>query len=170
MPKKVFLVFLFCCPLTQSIFAIESDFKEPIQFTANNTYLNYHQSRFSSSGNIKITQGTILIHASHASGSLRNGQPYQIKLSGNPVRFQQKLSIEQGMVYGKANSITYSSTTAEILLTGNASITRDDGSSLSAETIRYNLTIGDTEAKGTADNRVKIVIPPQKNIQIKSMR
>lgn len=162
MLKQTSLVLLFCT-LTQSTFALESDFNEPIFYQADNTSLNSNQSTFSSSGNIQISQGTILIQASNASGSLKNGQPHQITFTGNPVKFQQKLSTEKGMVYGQANSIIYSSTSAEILLKGNASIRQQNGSSLSGETLRYNLTMGDVEAKGSSKSRVQIIIPPQQN-------
>lgn len=164
-----FLALTLCC---QSAFSLESDFKQPIYFEAENSSFNYNQGIFSSSGGVRISQGTILIQAANAKGSLKNGQPYQITLSGNPVKFQQKVSEERGLTQGQANSILYDSTSSEITLKGNASIKQADGSSLSAETLRYNLTVGDIEAKGSSNSnkRVKIVIPPQKNIQVRPLQ
>lgn len=165
MLKRLYITFLIITP-TPLAFAIESDFKQPIYFQSDSALLNTNQNTFKASG-VQISQGTILIQASSASGSLRNGQPYQVTLTGNPVKFQQKLSSEKGMVYGKANSINYSSTSTEIVLKGNASITQDDGTSLSGETLRYNLTMGDIEAKGSSNKRLQMIIPPQKNVNKK---
>jgi len=153
----------------QSIFAIDSDFTQPIYFQAENSIFNYNKNTVTASGSVQISQGSILIQASNATGSLRNGQPYQITLTGNPVKFQQRLNQGNGMVYGKANSISYSSTSSEIVLKGKASIIQDNGSSLSGETLRYNLTMGDIEAKGSPNRRVQIIIPPQKNTKIKPL-
>ncbi|EPH36090.1 LptA, protein essential for LPS transport across the periplasm [Acinetobacter gyllenbergii CIP 110306 = MTCC 11365] len=86
-------------------------------------------------------------------GTLSNGQPHQITLTGNPVKFQQKVSEAKGMVYGKANQVDYSTSATEIVLIGNASMIME-GSSISAETLRYNLTIGDIEAHGVPNKRV----------------
>nr|WP_252358063.1 LptA/OstA family protein [Acinetobacter proteolyticus] len=46
----------------------------------------------------------------------------------------------------KADRIDYSTSATEIILKGNASVIMD-GSSISAETLRYNLTVGDIELK-----------------------
>lgn len=164
MLKKI--IFINISLLAQSIWALESDFKQSIYFQANQSQFNHYQATFSASGDIKISQGTILIQASSANGSLRDGMPYQITLKGNPVKFQQQL--DNGMVYGTANTILYNSTSSEISLKGNAQI-KQQGAHLSGETLRYNLTLGDVEAKGSATKRVQIIIPPQKDLKIKKL-
>ena len=163
--KKILLVSLLTIQI-QTVFALDSDFTQPIYFESESTYLNTNKNTFSAS-NVQISQGTILIQASNASGSLRNGQPYQVTLTGNPVKFQQKLNAEKGMVYGRANSVSYSSASSEIVLKGNASIIQDNGTRLAGETLRYNLTMGDVEAKGGPNNRVQIIIPPKKEVSKK---
>lgn len=149
------------------IYALESDFQQSIYIEATDTLYSPNQSSFSAS-NIQIKQGTIDIQAAKAIGTLKNGQPYQLTLMGSPVRFQQKVSEEKGMVYGKANRVEYNTSATEIVLKGNASIIMD-GSSISGETLRYNLTIGDVEARGSSNKRVQMVIPPQKNVKMKPL-
>lgn len=150
-----------------SISAIESDFQQSIYLEAENTHYSPNQNTFSAS-NIQIKQGTIVVQAAKAMGTLSNGQPHQITLTGNPVKFQQKVSEAKGMVYGKANQVDYSTSATEIVLIGNASMIME-GSSISAETLRYNLTIGDIEAHGVPNKRVQMIIPPQKNVQMKPL-
>ncbi|WP_436897685.1 lipopolysaccharide transport periplasmic protein LptA [Acinetobacter gyllenbergii] len=166
MMKKIFLMtsVLITC---SSIFAIESDFQQSIYLDAENTRYSPNQNTFSAA-NIQIRQGTIDIHAAKAIGTLRNGQPHQITLTGSPVKFQQKVSEAKGMVYAKADRIDYSTSATEIILKGNASVIMD-GSSISAETLRYNLTVGDIEAQGVPNKRVQMIIPPQKNVQMKPL-
>ncbi len=150
------------------VYALESDFQQSIYIEAADTLYSPNQSTFSAS-NIQIKQGTIDIQAAKAIGTLKNGQPYQLTLTGSPVRFQQKVSEEKGMVYGKANRVEYNTTATEIVLKGNASIIMD-GSSISGETLRYNLTIGDVEARGSSNKRVQMVLPPQKNVEMKPLK
>lgn len=150
------------------VYALESDFQQSIYIEAADTFYSPNQSTFSAS-NIQIKQGTIDIQAAKAIGTLKNGQPYQLTLTGSPVRFQQKVSEEKGMVYGKANRVEYNTTATEIVLKGNASIIMD-GSSISGETLRYNLTIGDVEARGSSNKRVQMVLPPQKNVEMKPLK
>ncbi|MCH7313342.1 lipopolysaccharide transport periplasmic protein LptA [Acinetobacter sp. ANC 3882] len=150
------------------VYAIESDFQQSIHIAAENTLFSPNQNSFSAS-NIQIKQGTIDIQAAKAIGTLKNGQPDQLTLTGSPVRFQQKVSEEKGMVYGKANRVDYSTSATEIVLKGNASIIMD-GSSISGETLRYNLTVGDVEARGSSNKRVQIVIPPQKKVEMKPLK
>lgn len=149
------------------VYALESDFQQSIYIAAENTLYSPNQNSFSAS-NIQIKQGTIDIQAAKAIGTLKNGQPYQLTLTGSPVRFQQKVNEEKGMVYGKANRIEYNTSATEIVLKGDASIIMD-GSSISGETLRYNLTMGDVEARGSSNKRVQMVIPPQKNVQMKPL-
>ncbi|ENX43361.1 lipopolysaccharide transport periplasmic protein LptA [Acinetobacter sp. NIPH 2100] len=148
--------------------AIESDFQQSIHIAAENTLYSPNQNSFSAS-NIQIKQGTIDIQAAKAIGTMKNGQPDQLTLTGSPVRFQQKVSEEKGMVYGKANRVDYNTSATEIVLKGNASILMD-GSSISGETLRYNLTIGDVEARGSSNKRVQIIIPPQRKVEMKPLK
>ncbi|NNP74475.1 lipopolysaccharide transport periplasmic protein LptA [Acinetobacter sp. Ac_3412] len=165
MKKIVSITSILMC--STHIYALESDFQQSIYIEATDTLYSPNQSSFSAS-NIQIKQGTINIQAAKAIGTLKNGQPYQLTLMGSPVRFQQKVSEEKGMVYGKANRVEYNTSATEIVLKGNASIIMD-GSSISGETLRYNLTIGDVEARGSSNKRVQMVIPPQKNVQMKPL-
>ncbi|ENV07728.1 lipopolysaccharide transport periplasmic protein LptA [Acinetobacter higginsii] len=165
MKKIVSITSILMC--STHIYALESDFQQSIYIEATDTLYSPNQSSFSAS-NIQIKQGTIDIQAAKAIGTLKNGQPYQLTLMGSPVRFQQKVSEEKGMVYGKANRVEYNTSATEIVLKGNASIIMD-GSSISGETLRYNLTIGDVEARGSSNKRVQMVIPPQKNVQMKPL-
>jgi len=166
MKKIVSITSILMC--STYVYALESDFQQSIYIEAADTLYSPNQSTFSAS-NIQIKQGTIDIQAAKAIGTLKNGQPYQLTLTGSPVRFQQKVSEEKGMVYGKANRVEYNTTATEIVLKGNASIIRD-GSSISGETLRYNLTIGDVEARGSLNKRVQMVLPPQKNVEMKPLK
>ncbi|MCH7389673.1 lipopolysaccharide transport periplasmic protein LptA [Acinetobacter dispersus] len=166
MKKIVSITSILMC--STYVYALESDFQQSIYIEAADTLYSPNQSTFSAS-NIQIKQGTIDIQAAKAIGTLKNGQPYQLTLTGSPVRFQQKVSEEKGMVYGKANRVEYNTTATEIVLKGNASIIMD-GSSISGETLRYNLTIGDVEARGSSNKRVQMVLPPQKNVEMKPLK
>ncbi|NIE95503.1 lipopolysaccharide transport periplasmic protein LptA [Acinetobacter sp. Tr-809] len=166
MIKKCFpIISILMC--STPVFAMESDFQQSIYIEAENTHYSPNQSTFTAS-NIQIKQGTIDIQAAKAIGTLRNGQPYQLTLTGSPVKFQQKVSEAKGMAYGKANRVEYTTTATEIVLKGNASMILD-GSSISGDTLRYNLTIGDIEAQGTSNKRVQIIIPPQKKVEMKPL-
>ncbi|MCP5773806.1 lipopolysaccharide transport periplasmic protein LptA, partial [Klebsiella pneumoniae] len=118
------------------------------------------------SGNVIIEQGTMKLQANSIVANLNNKRQISlITATGSPTQFQQKVDASKGLTKGQAQKIVYNAETGIITLSGNA-LLQQDGASIRGATLKYSMNKGDVEAIGTpnktgsAEGRVKIVIPP----------
>lgn len=109
-------------------------------------------------GNVEIDQGSLSIRAERATVERRAGDIARIVLEGSPVRMDQRTDRGEP-VNATAARIVYTPTDEIILLSGGAQVMQPRGT-LSAETIRYNMTTGSVDAGGDG-GRVRTVIQPR---------
>ena len=110
------------------------------------------------SGNVEITQGSLVVNAATATVERRGGDLQRIVLEGSPVRIRQQN--ERGeTVDAQAARVTYAPDDEIMLLAGDARVAQERGD-LQAETIRYNLDTGTIDSGGDG-SRVQMTIQPK---------
>lgn len=113
-------------------------------------------------GNVRITQGTLLITAGQATISRNEGEIRRVVLDGTPATMQQ--DNDQGVTM-KANAtrIDYDVTGETVVLTGNVAV--DQGAdTLRGERITYDLKNGRLNASGEGSGergRIRMTIQPR---------
>lgn len=143
--------------------ALPSDQSQPVSLEADRATYNERTGITTYTGNVLITQGSIRIEADSIVVNLTRERSIKDAVAkGRPARFQQQISSDKGIARGEGQAITYDAEAGILTLTGNALLTQD-GAKFSGNSIRYSITQGDVEAQGNAQNRVKIVIPPNQN-------
>jgi lipopolysaccharide export system protein LptA len=109
-------------------------------------------------GNVRITQGSLVIAADLATVERRGGEIARIVLEGAPVRMDQ-LTDRGEPVNATAARVTYTPTDEVLLLSGGAQVAQPRGT-MASETIRYNLDTGTVNSGGDG-NRVRMTIQPK---------
>ena len=113
------------------------------------------------SGNVIMTQGSLLIKASHITLLSKNKQVEELIATGEPAHFQQQSDPNQQPVKARANTIEYRLPDDIATFIGNAHI-EQDGTIVSGEQIDYY--IGKEQVKatgnGNATSRVQMIFEP----------
>lgn len=155
----------------QSAYALDSDFDQPLYLDGESGSYNQKAGTMTYEGNVTVTQGTIKIAADKMTAQLnKDGSIDKITTTGRPVKFQQKPKPTEGIIYGEATQVVYDAQQSLLIMTGKAKILQD-GASFTGETLRYSMSKGDIEAKGGTQQRMQIIIPPNKtrvNSSVKS--
>lgn len=109
-------------------------------------------------GNVKITQGTLIINAAKADIKRADGDISFVTLTGSQATLKQEL--DDGSPFnGRANRIEYDMPKDTIVLTGNAYVDKN-GDTIKSERIVYNSKTGQVESGGTG-GRVNIRMQPK---------
>lgn len=161
---------LLLCLLMQHAYALPSDSSQPVRLTADKATFNENTGVTEYIGNVSISQGSLLMRANRLTVNLNSdGSIKSAQATGSPARMQQQLSANKGLSKGEAAAISYDAKTGIILLTGNASL-KQDGASITGARIRYSLSAGDFEAKGSGSSQVELIIPPNPKTNPLSVR
>jgi lipopolysaccharide export system protein LptA len=162
--KSIFTALCCCVVLSVGrVYALPSDQNQPVSLEADRATYNERTGVTTYTGNVLITQGSIRIEADSIVVNLTADRSIKdATAKGRPARFQQQISSDKGIARGEGQTINYDAAGGILALTGNALLTQD-GARFSGNSIRYSINQGDVEATGSGSNRVKIVIPPNKN-------
>ena len=139
-------------------FANPADRSKPINISADTSEYDEKAGTQLLSGNVEISQGSMVIKADRIKVELRNNTLYKITGSGSPIRFQQ-LSENNELMRGQSRQISYNTETSEITFTGNAEFERP-GQKFSGHNIDYNMADLTFKAAGNEKGRVSIVLQP----------
>lgn len=159
------IVFSFCSVLwvilwTPVAYALDSDRDAPVNLEADQATYNQKTGVTVYKGNVIVTQGTIRVEADNVVAILDADRTIKnVTATGKPARFQQRISLDKGIVYGNGDQLYYDATTSQLTLTGQAHLSQD-GSSFNSNILRYGMTQGDIEGNGNSQQRVQMVIPP----------
>lgn len=146
--------------LSQPAVALKSDRQQLLNVDADSLDAGLDDSRAVLKGNVRITQGTLVIEAAEA--TLTQGAQQETKrvlLSGAPVTLEQDLD-EGGRLKASANRVDYDVTAETIVLTGSANVSQPRGD-LSGDTIVYNTATGKLNATSVAGGRVHLKVQPK---------
>jgi len=146
--------------LAQPAFALKSDRQQLLNVDADSLDAGLDDNRAVLKGNVRITQGTLVIEAAEA--TLTQGEQQETRrvlLSGAPVTLEQDLD-EGGRLKASANRVDYDVTAETIVLTGAANVSQPRGD-LSGDTIVYNTANGKLNATSVAGGRVHLKVQPK---------
>ncbi|MBX9399766.1 lipopolysaccharide transport periplasmic protein LptA [Lysobacter sp. BMK333-48F3] len=141
-------------------FARSSDRSQPMDAGANssNCSISNDSGPCVLTGDVKITQGTLIINAAKADIKRAGGEPSFVTLTGSQATLKQEL--DDGSPFnGRANKIEYDIPKDTIVLTGNAYVDKN-GDTIKSERIVYNSKTGQVESGGTG-GRVNIRMLPK---------
>ncbi|KAB8316094.1 lipopolysaccharide transport periplasmic protein LptA [Tolypothrix campylonemoides VB511288] len=111
-------------------------------------------------GDVRIVQGTLKINAATADLKRAGGDIQRVLLTGGPVRMEQQLDSGE-LVRANSSTVDYSLRTDTVVFTGNATLSKPDGS-VSGERIVYNMATGQIQAGGNGTSeRVKLRFLPK---------
>ncbi|RLV60268.1 lipopolysaccharide transport periplasmic protein LptA [Parashewanella curva] len=151
-----------CTMMTFSAVAKQDDLKQDLSISAKSQAGDLKNNKLSYFGNVKITQGSIKIHADEMSAVSDEKSGHKVFVAkGKPATFSQILdSGELGTA--SAYNIRYDSISGDLVLKGGAELDIG-GSKMKAETIRYNIENQHVTAASSGDgnDRVQTIIPAE---------
>ncbi|MEM8562688.1 MAG: lipopolysaccharide transport periplasmic protein LptA [Pseudomonadota bacterium] len=143
--------------------ALPGDRDQPIRITADTAIRDEKQGFTVYSGNVHMIQGSLDIVADELTIYHETQEADKIVAVGNPARMKQRPQINEPMVRARAQVIEYFKIEDRVHLKDNAYITRDDGSSVTGDSIDYYITeeLVKADSERSPDGRrVEVVIPP----------
>ena len=140
--------------------ALDSDKDKPLNVDADKFEGGLQQDVSVLTGNVKITQGSILGTGARADIHQKEREVTRVVLTGAPATFQQ--SIEGGGVMkGRAKSIDYDPTAKHAVLTGDAVVEHPSGEA-HGERLTYDVDTGKMSGDGQGgDGRVHLRMVPK---------
>ncbi len=161
--QRQFLILAFAALIIAALLGTQAwakadDRTKPININADASEYDEKAGTQVLSGNVEISQGSMVIKADRIKVELRNNALYRISGTGNPIRFQQ-LTENDELMRGQSNEISYNTQTSEITFKGDAEFERP-GQKFTGHTISYNMEELTFKATGNNKGRVNIVLQP----------
>lgn len=147
--------------LAGSAFARSSDRNQPIDISADAGVMEQAAGKPSVvTGNVVITQGTLVINSSKGTVYSKDGDVSRVILTGSPVRLQQTQDNGDPLTVN-ASQADYNLNTDIVVLTGNVRISQPSGN-LSAPSATYNMSTGRFVSQAASSGgRVKMRFVPK---------
>jgi lipopolysaccharide export system protein LptA len=168
--KIVKLIFLCCVVVSSQAFSTlayskTGDNQQPMQVEADRLEVRDNDNISIYSGNVKLTQGSLEIHANLLTLYFDDNKILTLmKMSGSLATFRQ-LNDSNLEITGQAREMEYQESKSTLLLLDNAKLTQG------ADIIESNKIILDTNTNSVEagsvepDNRVRMVIQPKQPAQ-----
>lgn len=157
------LALLFSC----AAFAESADRDKPIDLEADNVIVNDAKKTSTYTGNVILTQGTLVIHADKLVVR-EDANGFQHSTSyGNPTTFRQKMEGKDEYMQGSAQRIEYDGRMDKVQLYTKAWVKRGEDI-VNGDYIMYDAgaeyaeVIGGTQSTSAPKGRVRAVIQPKK--------
>ena len=159
MQLKVFNVILLSVLLITQCLAKSSDRNQPMDLSADHSDFELTDNGSSTiKGNVKISQGSLIINADSAVILRVNGDISKVTLSGNPANMQQ-MNDNGELLKATAKDIIYFISTEQINLVGNVIIDQSRGS-MRGDSIRYDIKSGRLQGGGDG-KRIQMRLEPK---------
>lgn len=121
---------------SSNAFALKSDSNKPVQIDADHATLDEKQKQTVFDGNVIITRGSLIVHATKGTANQDIAGDRVIDLYGSPVIFQQ-LTDDGKQVIGQCNHFNYDTKTGLAILTDRARV-RKGKSIIIGDKLTYN--------------------------------
>jgi lipopolysaccharide export system protein LptA len=155
-PKFSFLALMLLAGVAS---AKTSDRNVPMDIKADSSdFILKDQSDSTLSGNVVITQGTLVVNADKAVIKRKNDDIDEVVLTGAPATLHQVSDTGEPMT-AHANQIDYTLSADKVVLTGGAVVQQPRGN-ITGETITYDLKSGRLNGGGDG-KRVSVRIMPK---------
>lgn len=159
MQLKTLNFILFSLLLSGQGLAKSTDRNHPMDLSADQSDFELTENGSSSiKGNVKISQGSLIINADTAVILRVNGDITKVTLSGNPASMQQ-MNDNGELLNATAKDIVYYISTEQINLVGNVIIDQSRGS-MRGDTIRYDIKTGRLQGGGDG-TRIQMRLEPK---------
>ncbi|MBN1379070.1 MAG: lipopolysaccharide transport periplasmic protein LptA [Gammaproteobacteria bacterium] len=167
--KAFFLGFLFC-GFINAVSAVERDSQQTIEIEADKMMLDEPGGTMQYEGNVRLTQGSIMISADKLIVTSSNRKLQRMQIVGNdkkPAMFQQK-TVSGQLASGQAQRMDFDVVKSLLILSGHAEL-KQGSRFVRSERIEYNTTSNsllagkqtDKTAGDSNAGRVHIVITPE---------
>ncbi|MCP4994430.1 MAG: lipopolysaccharide transport periplasmic protein LptA [Gammaproteobacteria bacterium] len=142
--------------------ALESDKNQPITIEADSAELDDHNKKTTYRGNVIVIQGSLKLNADTLIVTQKKLGADHMQAFGNPVKFQQKMDDDKGLVKGRSKQAEYSADGEMLYLVDDATIIKG-GDTISSDRITYDRAKGVAKAGAAAEGsaRVKVTIQPR---------
>lgn len=144
--------------------------EEEVDISADHMHLNIESGNSVYTGNVKVSQGKLVLTGDKITVQQNNNAVDQITVIGKPARYNH-VTDDGEIVTAESEQMVYKAVDKELVLTINATLKQPDHS-VSSQKIIYNtekriIVAGDkNEPKssdaGTSGNRVNITLTPKK--------
>lgn len=143
-----------------AVLAAQADRNKPITVQADKKVTRYQEGTSVYTGDVVIDQGSLHATGNKATLYLEGGELVRAILQGTPATFRER--DEQGnLVEGEALKADYLTAQGEVILTGEAWLTRS-GDDIRSERITYNLRNEVIEAgDDSGSSRVEMTLQPR---------
>lgn len=141
-------------------FALKSDRDKPLDVAADSLETTEGQSRTTLQGNVKITQGTLVVESDRAVVHRgRNDAIDRAVLDGRPATLEQDLD-DGGRMKARARQIDYDLARDIVVLTGDVVIDQPRGELRGAK-VTYEMATGKLTGASGDSGRVHLRMNPQ---------
>lgn len=150
---------LLALPLLSSMATAKTtDFEQPIDVKADRSEFNDKEGIQTLSGNVVITQGSMVIEASSIMVKLKNNKLSSIDGKGSPIKFQQE-NDDGELVTGECQHIVYNAEDGQLTLSGSATLS-EPKQNLRSDRIVFDSISQTVVAEGGETGRVIVTIQP----------
>ena len=157
------LVLLLCAFAASGAWARKTDRSKPMDVTADHSDTSLADDSVSTlTGNVVVTQGTMVIHADKAVITRKDGDISRALLTGAPVSLKQDDENGEPMTATSAK-VDYDLSTNIAVFTGNAVIDQPTRGQMHGEKIVYNVDSGNVTSGGDG-TRVSMHILPKPKV------
>lgn len=143
--------------------ALPEDADAPIVIRADNGEFDQKTNQAIYKGNVQVDQGTMRVNAERMVVHRKDKKVTRITFFGDtssPARYQQQLSLDEGQVKARADTITYHTQREVLDLEGHAFLTQQ-GNEVTGNTIKYDIVAGKVNAASKPNGGpVKVIIMP----------
>jgi lipopolysaccharide export system protein LptA len=151
--------------LTTTAYAEKADRDKPVNIEADTVTLDDVKKISVYSGNVILTQGTLMLRADRVQATQNATGLDKISASGRPVSFRQKMDGSDDVIEGVSDRIEFDSVTNQIELIGQAQLQRGSDELRGAQ-ISYNANTGFYKVVGqpnaeSPSGRVRATIMPK---------
>ncbi len=145
----VFVMFLVAMPS----YALKTDDKKPVQIEADSGTGDQNKKVLEFIGDVKITKGSLIVHADKGVASQDKEGDRTITLYGKPVAFEQ-MQDDGVKIVGQGDKFEYNTKSNLAVLTGRAKI-RKGKSEIVGDVLTYNTQTQVYSAQSNFGNGVK---------------
>ncbi len=155
---------LFALSLSTAVAAVAlpDDRKQTISIESDSAERNEKTGLTVYSGNVIISQGSILIEADQITLHYQGSKISRIECQSTPASYQQQPQAQGPMLVARAEHIDYLLADDQIVLQRNAVLSRN-GTIIRGDSINYDIKNETWKAKGNdlgEQKRIQLVIPP----------
>lgn len=162
-PKRRLAMLAIACCLSYSAQAEQVDRDKPLNVQADNCKHNQKTAMTTCSGNVIVTQGSMVIHAEKLEMRTDNDGNQFASGEGNPISFRQKLDKGADELTAGSLRFEYDGKKGLLQLSERAWVKRNEDK-LEGDFISYDLNAEETKIKNNQGGRANIVFIPKKKV------